>query len=74
MEDPSPAAPQQGFVHAGVGKPPSKKEDADLQGFTLIRKTCCCENSMETSLTTTMGSTYQGDSRVTPYGKVIGGS
>ena len=43
-----------------------------FQTLPLNMRTCCCRESMETSRTTMMGRTWEGESRTTLYGSVVG--
>ena len=64
-------APQHGFVCNGGGQPPPRRKARTCRDLSVPGHFCRCRRSMETSITTTMGHTWQGYSQTMPYSKVV---
>ena len=62
---------RRGGPRGGGISPPRGKTRIYLDSHLNVR-TCCCKESMETSLITTMGRTWTGESQTTLYGSVVG--
>ena len=58
-------------IRVGGGSPPPEKTRIYLTLHHNVH-TCCCRKSMKTSLTTTMGHTWMGESRTMLHGSVVG--